>query len=148
MTLVRLCLLFCMGTGLCMTDAFAEHQVVLVASSKSPLSELSSVELRKIFLGFNVKHEGHTVKGIRNTADERLNQIFLQTVVAMSEKAYIRRQLSQTLRQGIPHVAELKDPHKLMEALSSNPHSVTYMWKEDALRMPDVKIIKMLWVEK
>ena len=98
-----------------MNVAVAQHEVVLVAPSTSPLQDLDSLQLRKIYLGFNVTHDGHNIRGLRNTADSKLDQIFLQTVVAMSEKAYLRRQLSLTLQQGIPLVDEYDDSEKLQK---------------------------------
>jgi len=143
--LVKTLLLCCIGFILCIKAAGAEHQVVLVAGSTSPLHDISSIELRKIFLGFNVMRDGHVVKGLRNTGDEDLNRIFLQTVVAMSEKSYMRRQLSQTLRKGIPRSLEYDNLEDLIKALSSNPYSVSYMREDAAEREPDVKILRVLW---
>lgn len=139
-------LLFCfIGIILCMEVAEAEHQVVLVAGSTSPLHDISSIELRKIYLGFNVMRDGQVVKGLRNTEDKDLNRIFLQTVVAMSEKSYLRRQLSLTLRKGIPHIVEYDKFEDLLKALSNNPYSISYMWEHVAEREPDVKILRVLW---
>jgi len=147
MKIARLLLLVCMSFYLCLYAAHASHQVVLVAASDSPLSELDSLQLRKIYLGFGVKSDGYAITAYRNTADEDLNRIFLQTVVAMSEKAYARRQLFLVLRQGVPRVAEFEDSEKLVAALRKNPYSVSYMWKEDALASSDVKILRVLWDE-
>jgi len=144
-SLTRSILFCCTGFCLCINVAMARHQVVLVASSTSPLYELTSIQLRKIYLGFSVQHDGKTIRGLRNTTDDNLNKIFLQTVVAMSEKAYTRRQLAQTVRQGIPRVAEYDESDKLLAALSKNQYSITYMWMEDAKRMPDVKVLRVLW---
>ena len=63
----------------------------------------------------------------------------------MSEKSYTRRLLFLTLRQGTPRPVENDDLDQLLEALSKNPYSVTYMWKYDALQSSDVKILKTLW---
>jgi hypothetical protein len=125
--------------------ADAQRQVVLVAAATSPLNELDSLELRKLYLGYSVRRDGKLVRGLRNTQDEDLNRIFLQAVVAMSEKSYQRRLLSLPLRQGIPRPSEYNNPERLLEALSSDPYSVTYMWKDAAARSADVKTLKVLW---
>jgi len=145
MNSVRATLLCCMGLLLCMEVAAADRQVVLVAASTSPLHNLDSLELRKIYLGFIVKRDGEIVKGLRYTEDETLNSIFLQTVVAMSEKSYMRRLLSLTIRQGIPRPVDYEEFDSLLKALSTNSYSVTYMWKDDAVRSSDVKILRVLW---
>lgn len=148
MNLSRLFVLCVMGFALWLNTAAAQQQVVLVASSASTLDDLDSIQLRKIYLGFEITHDGKAIKALRNNTDSQLNNIFLQTVVAMSEKAYTRRQLSLTLRQGIPRVAEFDNFDKLVGALKRNPYSVSYMWKMDAERRQDVKILRVLWEQQ
>ena len=116
MSLVRAILLCCVGLMLCMEVAAANREVVLVVSSTSPLHNLDSLEIRKIYLGFTVKRDGKIIKGLRNTKDENLNGIFLQTVVAMSEKSYTRRLLFLPLRKGIPLPAEYDKIEDLFKA--------------------------------
>lgn len=145
MGLVKTLLPCCTGIMLCMGVAVAEHQAVLVTSSTSPIQDIDSLELRKLFLGFNVTRNGKFVKGLRNTEDDDLNSIFLQSVVAMSEKSYERRQTSLTLRKGIPRPLEYDKSEALLIALSKNPYSVSYMWKESAENNPDLKILRVLW---
>jgi exonuclease I len=145
MSSVRMILLCCTCMMLSTNLAAADREVVLVAASTSPLHNLDSLELRKIYLGFIVKRDKKTVKGLRYTEDEHLNNIFLQTVVAMSEKSYRRRLLFLPLRQGIPRPHEYNEFENLLKALSKNPYSVTYMWKVDAARSSKVKILRVLW---
>ena len=145
MSPARALLICCKGAMLCAGAVVAERQVVLVAAATSPLHDLDSLELRKLYLGYSVRRDGRIVKGLRNTGDEELNRIFLQAVVAMSEKSYRRRLLSLPLRQGIPRPSEYDNPEHLLKALSGNPYSVTYMWKESADRSTDVKTLKVLW---
>jgi len=123
----------------------ADHEVVLVAAATSPLKNLGALELRKLYLGFPVLQESKLIKGLLNTTDRDIERIFLQTVVAMSEKSYERRQLLQTMQEGTPRLREYNNLEDLQEALVSEPNSVTYMWLDDAVRMPDVKILKVLW---
>ena len=145
MSSVRVILLCCISMMLSMDLAATDREVVLVAASTSPLNNIDSLELRKIYLGFIVKQDEKVVKGLRNTEDETLNSIFLQTVVAMSEKSYRRRLLFLPLRHGIPRPLEYNEFENLLKALSTNPYSVTYMWKDDAVRSSKVKILRVLW---
>lgn len=142
---VRAIILLFLGVLLCMEVAADERSVVLVAASTSPLQNLDSLELRKIYLGFTVKRDDRTIKGLRNIVDKNINSIFLQNVVAMSEKSYKKRLLFLTLRQGTPHPAEYDNIEDLLAALSANPYSVSYMWKEDAVSFSQVKILRLLW---
>ncbi len=145
MNSVRAMMLCCMGILLSMDVAGGERQVVLVAASKSPLHDLNSLELRKIYLGFTVKRDGENVEGLRYTEDKNLNRIFLQTVVAMSEKSYKNRLLSLNLRQGTPPPSKYDNSEDLLTALSTKPFSVSYMWKDDAVKSSTLKILRVLW---
>jgi len=137
--------LFCIGMLLYAEVVAAERQVVLVAATTSPLHNLDSLELRKIYLGFTVKRDGNVIKGLRNSEDQDLNSIFLQTVVAMSEKSYNNRLLLLAIRQGTPRPAIYDKLDGLLAALLTKPYSVSYMWKDDAVESSKVKILRVLW---
>lgn len=137
--------LVAIGIVLCAPGVRAEQEVVLVAAADSPLETLDSLELRKVYLGVPVKVEGTAVVGLRNTSDEQLERIFLQTIVAMSEKSYARRMLSLTLRFGIPRAPAYDNAQKLREALLANPYSISYMWRDGAAPPSGLKILKVLW---
>ena len=145
MAALRGCLVCLVFMVLQAGNVAAEQEVVLVAAATSPLKELGSLDLRKIYLGFPVWHESNVIKGLRNATDKNIEHIFLQTVVAMSEKAYVRRLLSLTLQRGSPRPREYNNLADLQDALIKDPYSVSYMWQDDVVRMPDVKILKVLW---
>jgi hypothetical protein len=147
MTALRGCLVCLVCIVLHAGNVAAEHEVVLVVAATSPLNELGSLELRKIYLGFPVRREGEIIKGLRNTTDKSIDRIFLQTVVAMSERSYVRRLLTLTMQRGTPRPREYQNLADLQAALVSDPNSISYIWQEDAVRMPDVKILKVLWQE-
>ena len=79
------------------------------------------------------------------TSDERLQQIFYQSVVAMSKKSYERRRLSLMLKFGTPRLAEIDDVASAAEALKREECAVTYMWGHDAEALQGIKTIKLLW---
>ena len=123
----------------------AEETVVLVVSSDSPIEELSLLNVRKAYLGLSVGVDGGPVRPLRRQDDERLNLIFMQSVVAMSEKSYERRLLSLVLKFGTPRPTEVKNRDELLELLARSPHSIGYMWKRDADSDDRVKTIRTLW---
>lgn len=129
-------------------QAFARDMVVLVASDKSSLNMLGALELRKIYLGFKVKNpRGKAIKALVNASDEKLEHIFFQYVVAMSEKSFRRRMLSLMVRKGIPRPQQFKYLHGLHQSLIANPDSVSFMWIEDAQKLEGLKTIRLLWKE-
>lgn len=127
------------------TAAWADEAVVLVTSSDSPIADISSLDIRKAYLGISVTIGGGTVRPLRQKGAERLNLIFLQYVLAMSEKSYERRLLSMMLKYGTPRPDEVAGREALITRLERNLHSITYMWQSEAESDPRIKTIKVLW---
>ena len=121
------------------------NKVVLVTGAACPVASISALDLRKAYLGVAVNIEGRRVRPILMTSDERLQQIFYQSVVAMSKKSYERRRLSLMLKFGTPRLAEINDVASVAEALEREECAVTYMWGRDAEALQGVKTIKLLW---
>jgi hypothetical protein len=125
----------------------ADRAVVLVVSAASPVVGLDSIEVRKLFLGIPVMTAGRALHPVNNFSDERLRQIFLQQVVAMSQWAYDRRILSQVLREGRPRPLELTSPSGLLRTLQADPGAVSFAWRGDVAGNPQIKILRVLWEE-
>lgn len=132
---------------LSMTAAWADDAVVLVTSSDSPIADISTLDIRKTYLGISVTIAGSTVRPVRQQDDRRLNLIFLQSVIAMSQRSYERRLLSMMLKYGTPRPAEVRDREALIEMLERNPHAIGYMWESDAESDRRVRKVKVLWQE-
>ena len=129
-----------------LTGAGASSEtVVLVTGKACSLSNISTLDLRKAYLGVTVTLDGQQLRPILMRGDEKLEQIFYQSVVAMSKKSYERRRLSLTLKYGTPRPAEVNDLAALSEALRSEPCAITFLWGHDAASLHDVKQIKLLW---
>lgn len=131
----------------CWTAVRAAQQVVLVAGEDSPIENLSLLELRKAYFGIVVRHDNQIIRPFRNSSDPQLRQIFLQSVVAMSERSYERRLFSLTLKSGRPRPEVFTDQDVLVRALRKNPYSISYMWRSDAEQSTGIKVIKLLWHE-
>lgn len=132
---------------LCATRAPAGGSVpvVLVTAEPDPELELSSADVRKLFLGFTVMHAGRPLRPVRNRGDELLDKIFLQHVMTMSAEAYERRLLSMTLQQGQPRPLEVRSSDALVTALLGIPHSVSFAWETDVERVRGIRIVRVLW---
>jgi hypothetical protein len=127
--------------------SLADVAVVLVTSRDSPIQSISSLDIRKVYLGISVTTDGNTIRALRRRDDERLNQIFLQSVIAMSERSYERRLVSLMLKFGTPRPVEVDSSDELLESLVTIPSSIAYMWKSDAEADSRVRIIGVLWQE-
>jgi len=109
--------------------------------------ELDSLEIRKLFLGLPVLRNNRALVPIRNGSDRQIAQVFLQDVVAMSQSAYDRRILTQTLQHGRPRPTELKSRDQVISALSTDRYAVSYLWLHDAANNPRLRILRVLWSE-
>jgi len=125
----------------------AEVAVVLVTDKDSPIESISSLDIRKVYLGISVTVGGSIVRAFRRRDDEHLNQIFLQSVMAMSQRSYERRLLSLVLKFGTPRPVEVDSRDELLESLANHKSSIAYMWKSEAESDSRVKIIRVLWQE-
>jgi len=132
---------------LCWTALRGAEQVVLVAAENSPIETLSALELRKAYFGVVVRYDNQIIRPFRNSSDSQLNRIFLQSVVAMSDRSYERRLFSLTLKSGRPRPEEFTNQDDLVRAVRDYPYCISYMWRSDAERSEGIRIIKVLWQE-
>jgi hypothetical protein len=128
-----------------MSPAFAEEQLVLIVSSDSKVEQLDSLEVRKLFLGLTVTHEGNRLRPILNEADARVKEVFLQNIVALSDITYDRRLLQLALQQGRTQPTVYKHTTELLRAIAADPSAVSYAWSKDVARDPHIKILRILW---
>jgi hypothetical protein len=122
-----------------------ERAVVLVVSARSPIMQLDSLEVRKLFLGLPVAVQGRPLRPVDNFSDAQLRDVFLQHVVAMSQSAYDRRILSQVIREGRPRPLELTSLSPLLRALEDDPQAVSFAWLKDVSGNGRLKILRVLW---
>jgi len=139
--------LLTLGLMLSCMAVWGAEQVVLVAGEKSPIENLSPLELRKVYFGIVVRFDNQIIRPFRNSSDSQLNQIFLQSVVAMTESSYERRLVLLTLKSGRPRPEKFTDQDGLVHALRECPYCISYMWRSDAERSIGIKVIKLLWQE-
>ena len=127
--------------------SWADDAVVLVTYGNSPIEEISSLDIRKAYLGISVSVGGNSIRPIRRREGERLNKIFMQSVIAMSLKSYERRLLSMMLKYGTPRPIEVDNREELLRQLMINPGAIAYMWKSEADEDLRVRVIRVLWEE-
>jgi hypothetical protein len=128
-----------------MSPALAEEQLVLIVSSDSKVEQLDSLEVRKLFLGLTVTHEGNRLRPILNEADARVKEVFLQNIVALSDTTYDRRLLQLALQQGRTQPTVYKQTTELLKAVAADPSAVSYAWSKDVAHDPHIKILRILW---
>jgi hypothetical protein len=132
----------CLGT-----TAFAQApgELVLVTHQSSPVTALSAGELRRVFMGLTVSVSQGPLRPVINDSSESLRTAFLQHVVGLSEQMYQRRRLSLELQQGVRRPLALRDQRLLVERLREMPTGVSFMWRADAQRIPELRIVRVIW---
>jgi hypothetical protein len=124
------------------------REVVLVVGANSPITSISSLELRKLYLGLPVSLEGVFVRPLVNHSDEMLQAIFFQSAMGMSEAAYERQLLSLTLRFGRLRPGVLHNADEVKETLKRDPRAISYTWRSDISPEDGLRIVKLLWHEQ
>jgi len=135
-------LLFCSLLG---SIRAGQQTVVLVVRADSSVTDLDSIAVRKLFLGLPVLINGKPLHAVRNRADQQLDEIFLQQIVAMSQSAYDRQVLIGLNRQGWIRPAEVTAQTRALQILYDDPSAVTFMWLRDVAHDPRVRVIRVLW---
>ncbi len=125
--------------------AQADRVMVLITNQSCPLTEISTLDMRKAYMGVAVTIEGYPIRAFRLNNDELLSNAFFQYVVAMSEKTYERRLLSMLLKYGTPRPTEFDDLDGLTVALGKSNCGLGYTWITDAAEQDGVKVLKLLW---
>jgi hypothetical protein len=140
--LLLLVLLF--GASLASADS---QSVVLVVRADSGVVDLDPLTVRKLFLGVPVLVDGSPLRAIRNRSDARLDEIFLQEIVAMSQSAYDRQILIGINRQGWVRPQEVQTNSRALERVLADPNTVTFMWQRDVAHDPKIREIRVLWTD-
>jgi hypothetical protein len=145
--IMRRALLAFMLWGVWAQTLGGSQSVVLVVGRDSSVVDLDPITVRKLFLGLPVLINGHPLHPVRNRSDQRLDPIFLQQIVAMSQSAYDRQILIGVNRQGWLRPVELTTRARVLETLNSDPNAVTFMWLSDVEHDPKIRIVRVLWTD-
>ena len=123
----------------------ASQEVVLVVRVDSPVTDLDSVSVRKLFLGLPVLVNGTPLHPLRNRSEPLLDEIFLQNIVAMSKSSYDRQVLIGVNRQLALRPPELTSAAEVVAAVSADPNAVSFMWQREVGHNPRIRVIRVLW---
>jgi hypothetical protein len=131
--------------GVAAQPALADETVVLVVSADSKITSLDSLEVRKLFLGMTVIHDGKRVRPLVNEADPQLKEVFLQNIVSMTEVTYDRRVLRLALQQGLSIPVTYTDVTALLDEIAADPTAVTFAWAREVQHDKRIKVLRVLW---
>lgn len=143
---VRRLLLIVVASIVVWAQAWPSTQVlVLVVRSDSPVTDMDSVTVRKLFLGLPVLVNGSPLHPIRNRSDEHFDEIFLQQMVGMTQASYDRQILNGLNRQGWQRPVEATTSAKVLADLYADPQAVTFTWQREVAHDPRLRVVRVLW---
>jgi hypothetical protein len=142
--ILAIVLILCLAAG---PARPASQAVVLVVRADSPVTEMDSVTVRKLFLGLPVLVNGKLLHPLRNRSDPLLDEIFFQQLVAMSQPSYDRQILIGVNRQGWLRPAEYNSEASVLAALAADPSAVSFMWQRDVGHNSGIRVVRVLWSE-
>jgi hypothetical protein len=135
-------MLLCLGAA---TGAFADETVVLIVSADSKVAQLDSLEVRKLFLGMTVTHDGERLRPLVNESDPEMKDIFLQNIVSMTDMTYDRRLLRLTLQSGRSLPDVYRDTAALLNAVAADPHAISFARAREVQHDRRIKVLRVLW---
>jgi hypothetical protein len=125
--------------------ASADETLVLIVSADSKIEQLDSLEVRKLFLGMTVTHNGDRLRPLLNEAEPRLKQVFLQNIVSMTDMTYDRRTLRLALQGGRSLPVVYSDKVMLINTIAADPTAVSFAWAKDVEHDRRIRILRVLW---
>jgi hypothetical protein len=125
--------------------ACADDTLVLIVGADSKVDQLDSLQVRKLFLGMTVTHDGDRLRPLLNDADSRVRDIFLQNIVSMTDMTYDRRILRLALQGGRSLPTIFEDKVALINAVAADPTAVSYAWAKDVQHDRRIRILRVLW---
>jgi hypothetical protein len=134
-------LLLCVATA----AGFDSERVVLIVSADSPVEQLDSLEVRKLFLGMAISDHGTRLRPVLNESDPQIRSVFLQNVVSMTDTVYDRRILRLAMAGETTLPAIYTDERALLAAVAANRNMVSYAWARDVEQDKRFKILRTLW---
>jgi hypothetical protein len=123
----------------------AAEELVLIVSTHSEVDQLDSPLVRRLFLGLTVTQHGNRLRPVLNEADPEVKELFLQTIVSMSDSTYDRYVLRLALAQGRTQPTVYRNNAELINAVAADPTVVGYVWARDVAHDPRVRILRIVW---
>jgi hypothetical protein len=123
----------------------AAEELVLIVSTRSDIDQLDSPLVRRLFLGLTVTQHGNRLRPVLNEADPEVKELFLQTIVSMSDSTYDRYVLRLALAQGRTQPTVYRNNAELINAVAADPTVVGYVWARDVAHDPRVRILRIVW---
>ena len=121
------------------------RDLVLVVRSDSPVTEMDSLTVRKLFMGFTVTAGSQQLYAVRLVGDDTLESAFLQSVIGMSAAQYERRLLLMAVKQGRAPPTVTDSPAQVIGTIREDRRAVGCIWADQMAGRSDLRIVRLLW---
>ena len=119
-------------------------EVVLIAHESSKISRLSLLQVRRLYLGFNIDDK-YVGRPVINRSDSKVYSNFLKNVMHMTQDGYKRKVVRRVFRYGSDYITELSTLDSIVEHLENNPKDIIFVKKENLSVINNAKIVMRLW---
>ncbi len=129
------------------TSAFAtERRLLLITNSNYKPLSLNKTELRRLFLGIPVYRKGNRLIPFVNKSEDLCYQVFLQSVIGMSEKRYERTLVSGFYRQGVLSPNIYQDQIKLLSDLKTEELGISFLFDTEGIEEKQFNVVQEIWI--
>ncbi len=140
-----MCRLFAIVVLLLAAGSADARDLVLVVRADSPVTEMDSLTVRKLFMGFTVTAGNQQLRAVRLGGDTALDSVFLQSVVGMSAAQYEHRLLRMAVKQGRAAPSITDNATEMVGALREDVRVVGCLWADQITGRNDLRIVRLLW---
>ncbi len=129
------------------TSAFAaERRLLLITNAKYKPLSLTNTELRRLFLGIPVFRKGNRLIPFVNKSEDLCYQVFLQSIIGMSEKRYERTLVSGFYRQGVSSPNIYQDQTKLLSELKKEELGISFLFDTEGIEEKQFNVVQEIWI--
>ncbi len=129
------------------TSANAEERRLLLITKPDykPLP-LDKNELRRLFLGIPVYRKGERLVPLVNKSGDLCYQVFLQSILGMSQKRYERVLVSGFYRQGVRSPSIYADQQNLLFDLKDKKLGISFLFDNGTGEEKQFNVVQEIWI--
>lgn len=123
-----------------------ELRLLLITRAEYKPLPLDRNELRRLFLGMPVYRNGEKLIPLINKSEALCYQVFLQSVVGLSQKRYERSLISGLYRQGVVAPVFYEDKKDLLKDLNKKDRTISVMFDKGEGKEKVFNVVQEIWI--
>ncbi|TNF38792.1 MAG: hypothetical protein EP315_00690, partial [Gammaproteobacteria bacterium] len=118
-----------------------DNSVVLIASKNTEITEITIIDLRRIYLGITPHKARRVNEPILNLSNEQIHHDFLKNIMRMTDDGYRRKIIKRVFRRGSATIKEAHTTEEIMSHLNENKNNISFIRAGDISDKAEVRII-------